>query len=245
MSRVRFGIQTTLVITAIFLVSWPEFRPSRAATVWRFSPDELQRAAESESAAYQFSNEERRGPRAAGPVEFSATAAANAAEELRRRRAESPEQRVVIPIEVTEAGGSLNAILGRARTSLNTPIPYARLILRNIRTGAIEGRTTANEEGRYVFVDVEASAYVVELLGPDGTVAAASELVSLAVGDVRETTVRVAASAFAMAAQFGARLSGALPDNNANGAGNNLVDQLTNVSRTADPRTDVPNASPL
>ena len=43
------------------------------------------------------------------------------------------------------AGGKLNALIGFAKTALNAPIPYARLVLRNIRTGQIVARITADE----------------------------------------------------------------------------------------------------
>ena len=151
---------------------------------------------------------------------------------------------MTIPLEVLQAGGSINAIMGRARTSLNTPIPYARLVLRNIRTGAIEARATANEEGRYTFLDVQSSAYVVELIGPDGSVIAASEMVALAIGDVRETTVRVAANARAAAAAFGGRLAGTLT---APGDPSGRLVNLANngVTRTANTLTGVRNVSPV
>jgi len=86
---------------------------------------------------------------------------------------------------------------------MNTPIAYARVVLRNLRTGQIHARTVANERGEFSFVDLEANAYVVELLGPDGSVVAASPMVSMARGDVRQTELRVAASATTVTASFG------------------------------------------
>jgi hypothetical protein len=66
-------------------------------------------------------------------------------------------------------------ISGRARTSLNQPIPFATLLLRNLRTGRIESRVRADQNGRFQFDTLVSSRYVVELLGVDGAVLAASE----------------------------------------------------------------------
>lgn len=96
------------------------------------------------------------------------------------------------PQDLESAGASLNAIVGRARTLTNQPVPYGRVVLRNTRTGLIEARTTADQEGRFSFVDVSQTGYVIELVGSDGSVIASSELVSVQNGDLKQATVRVA-----------------------------------------------------
>lgn len=226
MKRTHLGLQAFFILLLIVMVSWPQYRPVRAASIWRYTPDALARAQAEELTPFTYEEDTRATRRTT--VDFSGNSVAGAVTSERRRTNIEDASRVFTPpAAVTEAGGQINALLGRARTSLNTPIPYARVLLRNIRTGAIEKRATANEEGRYTFLDVGDSAYIVELIGSDGSVVAASEMVSMAAGDLRETTVRVSANANATAATFGNRLGGTLTETN-------FSAQLNNVSRTAE-----------
>jgi hypothetical protein len=127
---------------------------------------------------------------------------------------------------VAALGGKLNALLGFARTSLNVPIPYARVLLRNIITGQVMARGVANDQGMFSFLDLDASSYIVELLGPDGSVIATSSIMSMARGDVRRTEIRAAAAATTVAASFGNALTGTL-DTAANVASSNGVTKTT------------------
>jgi hypothetical protein len=115
------------------------------------------------------------------------------------------------PYAVAALGGKLNALTGLARTSLNAPIPYAKVLLRNIRTGQVMARATANDQGQFSFLDLDSSSYVVELLGEDGSVVAASPMVALGLGDVRQTDVHAAASAASLNASFGNSLDSSNP----------------------------------
>jgi hypothetical protein len=241
MSRARLGLQTTLVLTAIALVSWPEFRSARSASVWRYTPEAVYAMEANDLTQYQYADDTRAGRVGTGRARFSGSPDGTVVGGAGGRTEGNTTRPVFLPLEVLEAGGTINAVMGRARTSLNTPIPYARVLLRNIRTGAIEARATANEEGRYTFIDVDASAYVVELIGSDGSVIAASEMVALAAGDVRETTVRVSANALATAAAFGGRLTGVLAESPT--AGNNPLSQ-DGITRTADTLRQLANVSP-
>lgn len=86
------------------------------------------------------------------------------------------------------------AIIGRARTILNTPVPYARVVLRNINTGQIEAEATADQEGRFSFLHLRAAGYVIEMMSTDGQVVATSQAVATVVGQAQATTVRVAST---------------------------------------------------
>ena len=123
-------------------------------------------------------------------------------------------------------GGKLNALLGFARTSLNVPIPYARVLLRNIITGQVMARGVANDQGMFSFRRSRHKLVIVELLGPDGSVIATSSIMSLARGDVRRTEIRAAAAATTVAASFGNALTGTL-DTAANVASSNGVTKTT------------------
>lgn len=251
----RFGVQALVVIALIALVSWPEFYTSQPDSVWRFAPELQQTAEAAELNLYRYADDQRTARRGTGSL-FGPDSVNSVSRYRRLTDAAPVPGTFFVPQGVTEAGGKINAVLGRARTSLNTPIPYARVLLRNLRTGAIEARATANEEGRYSFLDVDASAYIVELLGADGTVVAASEMVAMTPGDLRETTVRVSATAATTAATFNGRLTGSLVgDTTGIASGNGATDgsDTTNdgrinpgtVTRTADTTTDVDQESAL
>ena len=140
------------------------------------------------------------------------------------------------PIAVAAVGGKFNALVGVAQTSLNIPIPYARIVVRNIQTGRIEARATANDVGRFSFLDLDPSVYVVELLGPAGSVVAASQVIPLGRGDVRQTTVRtIAASAPNVAATFGNRLTGTLDETTAVAASNGVTRTTSNLTPEESP----------
>jgi hypothetical protein len=97
-----------------------------------------------------------------------------------------------LPDELLALGATINGILGDARTSTNAVIPFARVWLRNVRTGEIEARAVADRSGQFVFLDIRPTGYVVELIdGPDGAAIAASALVSVGLGELRRTTLFV------------------------------------------------------
>lgn len=210
MKRTHLGVQAAIVLALVALVSWPQYRPLRAQTVWRYAPSAVQQARTDDAARYGAdSPEAARRTMGVGPAAYTTTAGAQqspaASSEVERTRP------FFIPDAVAAAGGKLNALLGVARTSLNMPIPYARVVLRNIRTGQVQARSIANEQGRFSFLDLDASAYIVELIGTDGSVLASSAMVSVNRGDVRQTEVRAAASASTVTASFGDTLTSTLP----------------------------------
>jgi hypothetical protein len=182
-------------------------------------PDLEQTVEAEELAAFSATAEERRRSGYSTDVTLGGNAPVSGDGDRRLRPGERSQAAINLPVDILALGAKVNAVMGR-----------------DIRTGAIIGRVTANEEGRYSFLDVGASAYVVELIGPDGSVVAASEMVAMAPGDVRETTVRVGANAISLAAQFSGRLSASLADT-LNAAGDD-------VGRATDPTTGMSVASP-
>ena len=56
------------------------------------------------------------------------------------------------------------SIQGNAWTAENAPIPRARLRLRNVTSGKIEGTAIANEAGQFTFSNMEPGTYLVELV---------------------------------------------------------------------------------
>ena len=186
MTRVRFALQALSLLGVFVLVTPPEYRPLMPVSVWRALPlfflePEAPAPAEDE--------------RDATPGYAVERTAATGTLNLSRHLVESPEtgRRALSTAEELRAlGARLNAIVGRARTTLNSPVPNARLRLRNTATGRIEARGFADENGQFAFLDLEPSGYIVELLGPAGQVLATSEYLPVSRGDLRNTTVRVA-----------------------------------------------------
>jgi hypothetical protein len=237
MSPVRFGVQILIVLTLMVAVSWPELGRVRAVSVWRADgPLSASRAATSRKAR-RVSD---RRSRDAGEFGFGSAAYAPSngldGSALRERLSENTVEggrRRPIPAGVLALGAQFNAILGRARTALNSPMPGARLVLRNLESGIVEARATANDAGEFVFLDVMPSDYIVELVGDAGDVNATSDSLAVDVGDLVETTVR-GTSQTALRTLFGSLLQGTA-DDAVSAAARDGVAQVTTPDRCVSP----------
>jgi hypothetical protein len=85
------------------------------------------------------------------------------------------------------------SILGAAWNADNTPIPYARVRLRNALTGRIEAAAVANDAGQFAFSDIESGSYVIELVSEQGKVLALGHTFTVAPGETIATFVRLGA----------------------------------------------------
>jgi hypothetical protein len=94
------------------------------------------------------------------------------------------------PVAVGAVPG-MTSIAGTAWKSDNTPIPNARLRLRNVRTGKLEAATVADQSGRFTFTGVEAGSYVVELVSDAGKVLSVGRTFVIAPGESVATLVRL------------------------------------------------------
>lgn len=112
------------------------------------------------------------------------------------------------------AGGSLHAaptpammatasIQGEAWTAHNTAVPHARLRLRNVDSGNIDGAAQANEAGRFAFGNLKPGSYVVELVDSSGAVLAVSQRIVIASGQNIATIVRLPARGSFFSGFFG------------------------------------------
>jgi hypothetical protein len=226
MKPTLLGVQAAIVLTLVGLVSWPEFRPARVRSVWRYASTAMLEARTTDAARFAGEGVPARPAMRLDEAAFTApTGPSNPA--------------YYVTPSVMAAGGKVNALLGVARTSLNASIPYARLVLRNIRTGEALAETVANEEGQFTFLDVEANTYIVELLSTDGAVVATSTMVTMTRGELRLTEVRVAAAATAVKAALGDTLAPTAPQATRVASGNNVTrttpSQATAVSPGARP----------
>ena len=89
------------------------------------------------------------------------------------------------------AGRTLVNITGTARDTANGPLPNARLRLRDARSGHIASYTNADNAGVFSFEAVDPGTYVVEILGDNQAVLAASELIHVDAGEMVSTVVRL------------------------------------------------------
>jgi len=96
-----------------------------------------------------------------------------------------------LPGSTAARGARSTSILGTAWGADNTPIPYARLRLRNVLSGKVAATTTANELGQFAFHDVESGSYLVELVAENGRILAIGHTFSVAPGETVATFVRL------------------------------------------------------
>jgi hypothetical protein len=195
MTRTHFLLQVVAVVAFVVLVSLPQRETVRAVSVWRTNGPLEPKRNESTERIQQVQDEQKKSR--VGYGSLSSTPEEQSSSRLRQLSQYSADDPRLLPPPPPEAaalGAKTNALIGRARTTLNTPVPYARMVLRNIITGQIEARATADQEGRFSFLDVRTSGYIVELVGADGTVVATSEMVAMKNGDVQQATVRLAAT---------------------------------------------------
>jgi hypothetical protein len=94
-----------------------------------------------------------------------------------------------------DVGARSTSILGGAWNADNSPIPHARLRLRNVLTGRIEASAVANEKGEFAFTGVEGGSYVIELVSEGGKVLTLGQTFTVAAGETVATFVRLGTTA--------------------------------------------------
>lgn len=232
MTRTQFRLQSAFVLVLIGLVSWPEYRPVRAMpTMWRVnSPLAPSRDLTADTRLAMTPTATPWGVVGYGTEGTPASADAALPPQLQAMvtnvRDEQATQRLDDPTQA--------AIIGRARTLLNTPVPYAKVFLRNIRTGQIEAEATADKEGRFSFLNLKYAAYIVEMVGRDGRVIGTSQPVATQGGQAQTATIRVASS-LAVQAMFSPVVNPTAQDALRAAAQNN-VPTVTQQSTSLSPR---------
>lgn|SRR5262245_39217343 len=86
---------------------------------------------------------------------------------------------------------AFTTIRGNALTSTDGSLADGVVRLRDARYGRIVGRTITDKSGLFAFPSVDPGSYVVEIVGPDQTVLAASEVINVNAGDAASTTVKL------------------------------------------------------
>lgn len=178
------ALQATLVVGVTATVGYPEFRePVRPVTIWRTSGPLTPRP-DLVASDQRFA--------------FGLDSASSEAARSEQRRLESglrtdTTNAARFDTRAGNTGSRSRTISGNARTSLNQAVPFATVVLRNIRTGRIEGRVRADQNGRFEFDVFNTSGYVIEMVGTNGAVIAASEMMTGASNQA--TVLRVSANA--------------------------------------------------
>jgi hypothetical protein len=83
------------------------------------------------------------------------------------------------------------SILGAAWNADNTPIPRARLRLRNVLTGKVEATTVGNDLGQFAFTDVAPGSYLVELVTDGGKLLTVGHTFTVGSGETIATFIRL------------------------------------------------------
>lgn len=124
---------------------------------------------------------------------FLAPAAASASGPVDRQApsgspAKAPAKGVVTSGAV---GARATSIRGAAWNADNSPIPNARLRLRDVATGKVAATTVGNDIGQFTFDNIAGRAYVIELVSESGKILTVSHTFSVAPGETVATFVRL------------------------------------------------------
>jgi len=85
----------------------------------------------------------------------------------------------------------LTTIRGNALTSTNGTLADGLVRLRDARLGRIVGSTTTDKAGLFEFRGIEPGSYIVELVGDDQSILAASQILNVDAGDAVSAVVKL------------------------------------------------------
>ena len=85
----------------------------------------------------------------------------------------------------------LATVRGNALTATNGQLSAASVRLRDVRYGRIVSRVMTDATGMFVFDGVEPGSYIVEIVASDGSVVAASQMLSVDVGSIVTAVVKM------------------------------------------------------
>jgi topoisomerase IA-like protein len=86
---------------------------------------------------------------------------------------------------------AFTTIQGNALDSTNSPMSGALVRLRDARFGRIVDTQLTDKAGLFAFRSVEPGSYIVELLGKDQSILAASQLLNVSAGDAVSALVKL------------------------------------------------------
>jgi Carboxypeptidase regulatory-like domain len=100
---------------------------------------------------------------------------------------------------ISAAGQNTGELSGTAMVG-GKPLPNVTVRLRNVDNGQVVGSMTTNERGEFRFTGLPPGNFVVEIVGENGRLVAASARIGLASGIMTASSVTVTTSAAAAAA---------------------------------------------
>jgi hypothetical protein len=89
------------------------------------------------------------------------------------------------------ASKGATSILGVVWNVDNTPMPGARVQLRNLVSGKVDATSVANQTGQFSFNQIEGGRYVIELIGVNGKIMTVGHAFVIAPGESVATFVRM------------------------------------------------------
>jgi hypothetical protein len=87
--------------------------------------------------------------------------------------------------------GVLTTIRGNALDSMGGPLVDSPVRLRDARSGHITDNQTTDKSGLFEFHNVEPGSYIVEMVAPDRSVLAASQMLNVNAGDAVSAVVKL------------------------------------------------------
>jgi hypothetical protein len=102
-----------------------------------------------------------------------------------------PVQRAAAGLWAGARASAFTTIQGNALTATNAALPDATVRLRDVRIGRIAGVSTTDKAGLFSFHGVDPGSYVVELVGDDHTILAASQILYVDAGQTVSTLVKL------------------------------------------------------
>src|SRR5712692_878441 len=164
-------------------------------------------------------------------VVFSALCAVTVvAQQPTRVTTAKPGTRVLLP---GTRGSVYTTIQGNALNSTNGPLADATVRLRDVRYGRIIDTTTTDKTGLFTFRGVDPGNYIVELMGKDQTVLAASQILNIDGGEAVTAVVKLPFRIAPLAGLFGNSTPSALAVMSAAAAAGVLATTVTGEPASA------------
>jgi hypothetical protein len=102
-----------------------------------------------------------------------------------------PGAKSVVPQVAGARSNVLTIIQGNALDSANGPLPGTHVRLRDARFGRVIETQLTDKSGMFAFKVVDPGSYIVELLGQDRTLLAASQILTVNAGDTVSAVVKL------------------------------------------------------
>jgi len=122
---------------------------------------------------------------------FQATTGVHTMAQVAPRPAPTASKQQATSLVPGTRGTIVTTIQGSALTSRNGALAHVKIRLRNAGVGRVVDTTITDEVGSFTFHPGDPGTYIVEIMGDDRTVLAASELINVNAGDVITTVVKL------------------------------------------------------